>query len=60
MSERGEVFERRKRECLLADDLEEAWMVWEVGLEGEEVARESNRVGICDAFKDNLVLKELV
>ena len=35
-------------------------MVREVGLEGEEVARESNRVGICDTFNDNLVLRELV
>jgi len=56
----GEVFERRKRECLLVDDLEETWMVREVGSEGEEVARESNRVGICDTFNDNLVLRELV
>ena len=35
-------------------------MVREVGLEGEEVARESNRVGICDTFNYNLVLRELV
>ena len=35
-------------------------MVREVGLEGEEVARESNRVEICDTFNDNLVLRELI
>jgi len=35
-------------------------MIREVGLEGEEVAKESNRVRICAAFNDNLVPRELI
>lgn len=41
----------------MAYDLEERWMVGEVGLEGEGVARESNRIGICESLDNNLVLR---